>query len=230
MLSYLSFSISSPTLDTQLQQKYDDKSIFGKGTALTRMMEDQGFLISSVEGYRGQAGQKAQRLGIDEDTFMLEQLLKRWNDGKGKVKKWDEKMQNAAKVGKDSAVSNKSSTRSTSRDGLLDRRKTQMPGSSFALDTGLAGRSYGVSTNRLEWFEEFSSKFKARSNVSQVRLAISADSNSNSTSSSSSSNSNFLYFKPYFLGRLGLSWQVETLATRLALKAETKSSILLSLT
>ena len=67
------------------------KSIFGKGTALTRMMEDQGFLISSVEGYRGQAGQKAQRLGIDEDTFMLEQLLKRWNDGKGKVKKWDEK-------------------------------------------------------------------------------------------------------------------------------------------
>ena len=103
-------------------------------------------------------------------------------------RKWDEKMQNAAKVGKDSAVSNKSSTRSTSRDGLLDRRKTQMPGSSFALDTGLAGRSYGVSTNRLEWFEEFSSKFKARSNVSQVRLAISADSNSNSTSSSSSSN------------------------------------------
>ena len=115
--------------------------------------------------------------------------IRAWMDAIARVgKKWDEKMQNAAKVGKDSAVSNKSSTRSTSRDGLLDRRKTQMPGSSFALDTGLAGRSYGVSTNRLEWFEEFSSKFKARSNVSQVRLAISADSNSNSTSSSSSSN------------------------------------------
>ena len=68
-------------------------SIFKNGTPLTRMMEDESMLISSIEGYRGQAGQKATRLGIDEDTFMLEQLMKRWNDGKGKVKKWDEKTQ-----------------------------------------------------------------------------------------------------------------------------------------
>jgi hypothetical protein len=68
-------------------------SIFKNGTPLTRMMEDESMLISSIEGYRGQAGQKATRLGIDEDTFMLEQLMKRWNDGKGKIKKWDEKTQ-----------------------------------------------------------------------------------------------------------------------------------------
>ena len=73
-------------------------SIFKNGTPLTRMMEDESMLISSIEGYRGQAGQKATRLGIDEDTFMLEQLMKRWNDGKGKVKKWDEKTQSYKEI------------------------------------------------------------------------------------------------------------------------------------
>ncbi len=51
------------------------KSIFRDGTELTRWMEKEGFLISMVEGYRGQAGSKALRKGIDNDTFMLEKLL-----------------------------------------------------------------------------------------------------------------------------------------------------------
>ena len=51
------------------------KSIFGDGTALTRWMEEEGFLISMVEGYRGQAGSNATKRGLDPDTYMLERLL-----------------------------------------------------------------------------------------------------------------------------------------------------------
>jgi len=51
------------------------KSIFKDGTELTRWMEKEGFLISMVEGYRGQAGSKAIRRGVDNDTFMIEKLL-----------------------------------------------------------------------------------------------------------------------------------------------------------
>lgn len=51
------------------------KSIFGDGTKLTRWMEEEGFLISMVEGYRGQAGSGATRRGLDPDTYMLERLL-----------------------------------------------------------------------------------------------------------------------------------------------------------
>jgi hypothetical protein len=51
------------------------KSIFKDGTELTRWMEQEGFLISMVEGYRGQAGSKAIRRGVDQDTFMIEKLL-----------------------------------------------------------------------------------------------------------------------------------------------------------
>ena len=51
------------------------KSIFKDGTELTRWMEREGFLISMVEGYRGQAGHKAIKRGVDNDTFMIEKLL-----------------------------------------------------------------------------------------------------------------------------------------------------------
>ena len=51
------------------------KSIFGDGTSLTRWMEEEGFLISMVEGYRGQAGSNATKRGLDPDTYMLERLL-----------------------------------------------------------------------------------------------------------------------------------------------------------
>ena len=53
------------------------KSIFKDGTELTRWMEEEGFLISMVEGYRGQAGNKAIMKGLDPDTFMIEKLLKK---------------------------------------------------------------------------------------------------------------------------------------------------------
>jgi hypothetical protein len=51
------------------------KSIFKDGTQLTRWMEEEGFLISMVEGYRGQAGSEAIKKGLDADTYMLEKLL-----------------------------------------------------------------------------------------------------------------------------------------------------------
>ena len=53
------------------------KSIFKDGTELTRWMEEEGFLISMVEGYRGQAGNRAIMKGLDPDTFMIEKLLKK---------------------------------------------------------------------------------------------------------------------------------------------------------
>ena len=40
-------------------------------------MEQEGFLISMVEGYRGQVGNKAIMKGLDPDTFMIEKLLKK---------------------------------------------------------------------------------------------------------------------------------------------------------
>ncbi len=51
------------------------KSIFGDGTKLTRWMEEEGFLISMNEGYRGQAGSKALLKGLDADTYAIEKLL-----------------------------------------------------------------------------------------------------------------------------------------------------------
>ena len=51
------------------------KSLFKEGTELTRWMETEGFLISSLEGFKGQAGGKAYRKGMDQDTYMLEKLL-----------------------------------------------------------------------------------------------------------------------------------------------------------
>ena len=65
------------------------KRIFKDGTPLTRWMDTEGMLIGKKEGYQGQAGQKAMRLGMDEEQFMLEQMMKTWYDGTGKVKKWN---------------------------------------------------------------------------------------------------------------------------------------------
>ena len=61
------------------------KSLFKEGTELTRWMEEEGFLISMHEGYRGQAGGKAQRRGLDNDTYMVEKLLGEISKKKG----WD---------------------------------------------------------------------------------------------------------------------------------------------
>ena len=64
------------------------KSIFKDGTELTRWMENEGFLISMNEGYRGQAGNKALLKDKDPDTYALEKLLGDLNKKKGFDKYW----------------------------------------------------------------------------------------------------------------------------------------------
>jgi len=66
------------------------KSIWKDGTELTRRMEEDGFLISMNEGYRGQAGSKALLKEKDPDTFAIEQLLGELKKKKGFDKYFDE--------------------------------------------------------------------------------------------------------------------------------------------
>jgi len=53
------------------------KSIFGdrKGTELTRWMEEQGFLIAQVEGYRGKAGEAHIQKLLDNKTITPDQYV-----------------------------------------------------------------------------------------------------------------------------------------------------------
>ena len=66
------------------------KSIWKDGTELTRRMEEDGFLISMNEGYRGQAGSKALLKEKDPDTFAIEKLLGELEKKKGFDKYFDE--------------------------------------------------------------------------------------------------------------------------------------------
>ena len=66
------------------------KSIWKDGTELTRRMEEEGFLISMNEGYRGQAGSKALLKEKDPDTYAIEKLLGELEKKKGFDKYFDE--------------------------------------------------------------------------------------------------------------------------------------------
>ena len=54
------------------------KSLYGEGTAVTRFMDKNGFLIAPEEGYRGQAGMQRSRYELSEDAFMLKKLI--WDE------------------------------------------------------------------------------------------------------------------------------------------------------
>tara|TARA_R110002153_G_scaffold4167_3_gene20003 strand:- start:2251 stop:9147 length:6897 start_codon:yes stop_codon:yes gene_type:complete len=56
------------------------KSIWGDGTQLTRYMEENGFLISMEDGYRGQSGSMARLRNLSPDDIAIEQLLKKHVD------------------------------------------------------------------------------------------------------------------------------------------------------
>ena len=60
------------------------KSIYGDGTPLTRLMEKEGYLISALEGYRGQAGELAIRRMVKDgtlspDNVIVERLMQKLN-------------------------------------------------------------------------------------------------------------------------------------------------------
>ncbi len=55
------------------------KSIFGDGTQLTRFMEENGFLISMEDGYRGQSGAMARLRNMNQDDYAIERLLRKHN-------------------------------------------------------------------------------------------------------------------------------------------------------
>ena len=61
------------------------KSVYGRGTKFTRWAEEQNFLIDITEGHRGQAGEKAAKLGLDNDTVQLELFLKKFRSTKMKL-------------------------------------------------------------------------------------------------------------------------------------------------
>jgi len=66
------------------------KSIYGDGTAITRHMEKNGFLIAAEEGYRSEAGMGRSRLTLDEDSFALKKLVFEKYEQKGKFGElWD---------------------------------------------------------------------------------------------------------------------------------------------
>ena len=66
------------------------KSIWKDGTELTRRMEEDGFLISMNEGYRGSAGTKALLKDKDPDTYAIEKLLGELEKKQGFDKYWNE--------------------------------------------------------------------------------------------------------------------------------------------
>ena len=66
------------------------KSIWKDGTEVTRRMEEDGFLISMNEGYRGTAGSKALLKEKDPDTFAIETLLGQLEKKQGFDKYWSE--------------------------------------------------------------------------------------------------------------------------------------------
>ena len=58
------------------------RSIFGEGTVRTRKMEEDGFLISMEDGYRGQSGAMARLRNLSPDDVQIELLLaKHQKDG-----------------------------------------------------------------------------------------------------------------------------------------------------
>ena len=66
------------------------KSIYGEGTAVTRHMEKNGYLIALEEGYRSDAGMKRHRLDMDADSFALKKLIVEQYENKGKFNQmWD---------------------------------------------------------------------------------------------------------------------------------------------
>ena len=56
------------------------KSIFGNGTKLTRFAEENGFLMSMEDGYRGQSGAMARLRSMTPDDYAIEKLIKKHND------------------------------------------------------------------------------------------------------------------------------------------------------
>ena len=81
-----------------LQTRPSFSSVFKEGTELTRWMEEKNFLIATSEGYRGQAGERATRLGMDADTFQFEKFLHRFQNDGMTIEKWDKKKQKYVKV------------------------------------------------------------------------------------------------------------------------------------
>tara|TARA_X000001388_G_scaffold54179_1_gene39755 strand:- start:304 stop:7293 length:6990 start_codon:yes stop_codon:yes gene_type:complete len=66
------------------------KSIYGEGTAVTKHMEKNGFLIALEEGYRGEAGMAKHRLGLDQESFALKKLIFEQYENVGKFEMlWD---------------------------------------------------------------------------------------------------------------------------------------------
>ena len=67
------------------------KGVYGDGTAVTKHMEKNGFFIALEEGYRGEAGMKQHRLGMDQESFMLKKLIFEQYENKGKFESlWDD--------------------------------------------------------------------------------------------------------------------------------------------
>ena len=66
------------------------KSVYGEGTAVTRHMEKNGYLIALEEGYRSDAGMKRHRLEMDADSYALKKLIVEQYEYKGKFNQmWD---------------------------------------------------------------------------------------------------------------------------------------------
>ena len=66
------------------------KSVYGEGTAVTRHMEKNGYLIALEEGYRSDAGMKRSRLEMDTESFALKELIVKEYENKGTFNKmWD---------------------------------------------------------------------------------------------------------------------------------------------
>ena len=66
------------------------KSVYGEGTAVTRHMEKNGYLIALEEGYRSDAGMKRHRLDMDADSFALKKLIVEQYENKGTFNQmWD---------------------------------------------------------------------------------------------------------------------------------------------